>query len=43
MREIGLFLDVDGTLLDLAPHPDPVVVPADLIGALAAAKRRLGG
>jgi trehalose 6-phosphate phosphatase len=42
-REIGLFLDVDGTLLDLAPHPDAVEVPTDLIGALAAAERRLGG
>jgi trehalose 6-phosphate phosphatase len=42
-REIGLFLDVDGTLLDLAPHPDAVEVPADLIDALAAAERRLAG
>jgi trehalose 6-phosphate phosphatase len=42
-REIGLFLDVDGTLLDLAPHPDTVAVPADLIGALAAAERGLDG
>jgi trehalose 6-phosphate phosphatase len=42
-REIGLFLDVDGTLLDLAPHPDAVEVPTHLIGALAAAERQLGG
>ena len=41
--EISLFLDVDGTLLDLAPHPDAVEVPTDLVGALAAAERRLGG
>jgi trehalose 6-phosphate phosphatase len=42
-QEIGLFLDVDGTLLDLAPHPDAVEVPATLIDALAAAERRLDG
>jgi trehalose 6-phosphate phosphatase len=42
-QEIALFLDVDGTLLDLAPHPASVVVPAGLIDALAAAERRLGG
>lgn len=42
-EQIALFLDVDGTLLDLAPHPDAVAVPAGLIDALAAAERRLGG
>src|SRR5262249_13817335 len=38
-----LFLDVDGTLLDIAPHPDEVVVEAGLIDALAAAERTLDG
>lgn len=42
-QEIGLFLDVDGTLLDLAPHPDAVEVPAALTDALVAAERRLDG
>jgi trehalose 6-phosphate phosphatase len=42
-QEIALFLDVDGTLLDLAPHPEAVEVPGELIGALAAVERRLGG
>jgi len=42
-REIGLFVDVDGTLLDFASHPDAVEVPANLIGTLAAAERRLAG
>ncbi len=41
--EIGLFLDVDGTLLDLAPSPDAVAVPQGLLDALAAAERRLDG
>jgi trehalose 6-phosphate phosphatase len=42
-QEICLFLDVDGTLLDLAPRPDAVAVPAGLVTALAAVERRLGG
>jgi len=42
-RQIGLFLDVDGTLLDLAPRPEAVEVPTDLPVTLAAAERRLDG
>jgi trehalose 6-phosphate phosphatase len=42
-HRIGLFLDVDGTLLDLAPSPDAVEVPAALLADLAAIERRLGG
>jgi trehalose 6-phosphate phosphatase len=42
-QEIGLFLDVDGTLLELAPHPDRVEVPAGLVDVLATAERRLDG
>jgi trehalose 6-phosphate phosphatase len=32
----ALFLDIDGTLLDLAPHPDAVVVDDDVRGLLDA-------
>jgi trehalose 6-phosphate phosphatase len=39
----ALFLDLDGTLLDLAQTPDTVVVPDGLIDTLAAASRALGG
>jgi trehalose 6-phosphate phosphatase len=42
-REIGLFLDVDGTLRRFAPHPDAVEVPTDLVDALSAAEQRLAG
>lgn len=42
-HQIGLFLDVDGTLLDLAPRPDAVEVPASLLDTLAATERRLDG
>jgi len=42
-QQIGLFLDVDGTILDLAPSPEAVEVPAGLLDALAAAERRLDG
>jgi len=41
--EIGLFLDVDGTLLDLAPRPEAVVVQPGLLADLEAAERALGG
>ena len=39
----ALFLDVDGTLLDFAPSPDEVIVPAQLRETLARLHRRLGG
>ncbi|MFI4995161.1 MAG: trehalose-phosphatase [Hyphomicrobiales bacterium] len=39
----ALFLDVDGTLLDLAPRPAAVIVPASLIASLANAERVLDG
>jgi trehalose 6-phosphate phosphatase len=40
---ICLFLDVDGTLIDLAPTPDSVIVSSALLEELAAAERRLDG
>ena len=42
-RNIGLFLDVDGTLLDIAPRPDAVEVKPSLLDDLAAVERVLGG
>jgi trehalose 6-phosphate phosphatase len=39
----ALFLDVDGTLLDLAARPDDVVTPAGLVTTLAGAERKLAG
>lgn len=39
----ALFLDVDGTLLDLAERPDAVVVPDGLIETLAALHQRYDG
>ena len=40
---LAIFLDVDGTLLDLAERPDDVVTPRDLIATLAMAERKLAG
>jgi trehalose 6-phosphate phosphatase len=42
-RPVALFLDVDGTLLDIADRPDRVAVPAGLVDALAGAERKLDG
>lgn len=39
----AIFLDVDGTLIDIAPTPDSVVVPEDLVATLARLSRALGG
>ncbi len=40
---VALFLDVDGTVLDIAERPDWVVVPVGLVDTLAAAEHRLDG
>lgn len=39
----ALFLDVDGSLLDFAPQPDAVVVPAGIQDDIAALAERLDG
>ncbi len=40
---IALFLDVDGTLLDIAERPERVTVPAGLVKSVAAASTRTDG
>ncbi len=42
-QECALFLDFDGTLVDIAPTPDAVVVSAALRDTLATLRERLGG
>jgi trehalose 6-phosphate phosphatase len=38
----ALFLDLDGTLIDIAPTPDAVAVPQDLPDVLRRVRHRLG-
>ena len=39
----ALFLDVDGTLIDIAASPDSVIVPGTLAGDLRGASLKVGG
>jgi trehalose 6-phosphate phosphatase len=41
--QTALFLDFDGTLVELAPQPDAVVIPPLLTSTLAGLYRQLGG
>ncbi len=41
--DTALFLDVDGTILDMARSPDAVVVPRDLQEALTRLRQKLSG
>jgi trehalose 6-phosphate phosphatase len=41
--DCALFLDFDGTLVDIAPKPDEVVVTPGLLASLAALQTQLGG
>jgi trehalose 6-phosphate phosphatase len=42
IERAALLLDLDGTLLDIAPRPDAVVVPAELPRTLSSLRGRLG-
>lgn len=42
-QAFALFLDIDGTLIDLAETPDSIVVPQDLAHHLEAVSHRLSG
>lgn len=39
----AILLDVDGTLLDIAPTPDKIRVPVSLLGVLTELRNRTGG
>ena len=43
LRDASLFLDFDGTLVDIAPRPDAVHVSADLADLLSRLQARLDG
>lgn len=43
LERLALLLDLDGTLLDIAPTPEDVFVPAALPDLLARLDRRVGG
>src|SRR5690349_24106750 len=42
IERAALLLDLDGTLLDIAPTPDAVVVPSELPDVLRTLRRLLG-
>src|ERR1700733_13584337 len=42
-RRAALLLDMDGTLIELAPTPDAVVVPLGLAGGVTSLRDALGG
>jgi trehalose 6-phosphate phosphatase len=41
--DVALFLDVDGTVLDIADHPGGVTIPVGLIDVLGRIERKLSG
>lgn len=43
LSDLALFLDVDGTLIDIAPSPDLVVIPPKLVPLIERLSHRLGG
>jgi trehalose 6-phosphate phosphatase len=43
VKHLSLFLDLDGTIIDLAEHPDAVSIPAQLPSVLQRLDTKLGG